>query len=166
MGILLVMLSAILSNPLLSWILTRILLHKQLFCFSLNYFFIHSFLRSQGWKSQQPSPLPQLNYCFSQILLTWIGSHSPRGTQFSKNCKWVDADHVFSRRNNMQIWIHTTWFQLPKRKHGIKQSITQVGLSAYSNLRYVRSQASQQHPFHPLANIQMVLAVLRVKCPF
>lgn len=40
MGTLSVMLSVVFSNPFFSWIFTCILLHQQLFCFSLNYFFI------------------------------------------------------------------------------------------------------------------------------
>lgn len=127
-GTLSVMLSVELPSPFLSWIFT-ILLHQQLFCF-LRIFSLFSSLRRQSWRSLQPYPLPQLNYCCSQILLTWTGSHSPRDTHFSTNCKWVDADHVFSWRSTMQICSHTTWCQSPKRKHSIKQSIAQVGLSA------------------------------------
>lgn len=133
-------------------------------CFAFLWF-ISPFTVFWGAKAgEASSPLPQLNYWCNQILLTWTGSCSPRGTQFSKNCKWVDADRVVSRRNIRQIWIHRNWFQSPKREHGIEQSITQAGLSSYSDLRYGWSQASQQYPFHFLSNIQMVLAVLTAKC--
>lgn len=133
-------------------------------CFAFLWF-ISPFTVFWGARAGEASShLPQLNYWCSQILLTWMGFCSPRGTQFSKNCKWVDADRVVSQRNIRQIWIHTKLFQSPKRKHCIKQSITQAGLSSYSDLRYGRSQASQQYPFHFLSNIQMVLAVLRAKC--
>lgn len=60
----------------------------------------------------------------------------------------------------MCVWLHATGFQTPRRKHGIRQGIAQVGLSGYSHLEYVGSQVSQQHTFHPLTNIQMVLALL------
>lgn len=60
----------------------------------------------------------------------------------------------------MCVWLHATGFQSHRRKHGIRQGIAQVGLSGYSHLEYVGSQVSQQHTFHPLTNIQMVLALL------
>lgn len=78
------------------------------------------------------------------------------------NCERVGADHIFSQRNKMQVWLHTSGVQSPRRPQGIRRSDTPVGLSGYSHAGYVRSQASQQQPFLPLANTQLVLAVLAV----
>lgn len=62
----------------------------------------------------------------------------------------------------MQVCLHTTGVQSPRRPQGIRQSDTPVGLSGYSHVGYARSQASQQQPFPPLTNTQLVLAVLAV----